>query len=165
MVTTRNGKKKETPQKRKPQPEPSSSSKHTSKKHKGKEPVIQSAAADMETTDVAHNEAIHNETHTEQSMEQNQEAEESVEEEEFDDDEIDWETIQVPSTHFETYNDIEIVMDSPIPQKPKRSSQELAYQRSLRDWIHNCHILCLIAHFKIRNIWCSSPKFKVIQQL
>ncbi|KAI9336875.1 hypothetical protein BD770DRAFT_415706 [Pilaira anomala] len=168
MVTTRNGKKKETPQKRKPQPELSSSSEHTSKKHKGKEPAaIQSAAAaaatvtaaaaaaDMDTTDVTHHETINN-------QEENNEAEESIEEEEFDDDEIDWETIQLPSTHVETYNDIEIVMDSTIPQKPKRSAQELAYQRSLRDWIHNCHILCLIAHFKLRNIWCSRPEFKFI---
>ncbi|CAO3614709.1 unnamed protein product [Cunninghamella echinulata] len=31
----------------------------------------------------------------------------------------------------------------------------MAYQRQLRDWMHNSHVVLLIGHFLIRNRWCS----------
>jgi xeroderma pigmentosum group C-complementing protein len=37
----------------------------------------------------------------------------------------------------------------------------MAYQRNLRDWTHNCHVMLLVAHYKLRNYWCSQDIMKV----
>lgn len=91
--------------------------------------------------------------------------EESDAESDEDDDSIDWETVQLPprfdpaaneEENKPVYNDVEIVMEAPRPVL-KKSHWEMAYQRNLRQWTHNCHALTLLAHFKLRNRWCSQP--------
>ncbi|KAI8059669.1 hypothetical protein BDF21DRAFT_369797 [Thamnidium elegans] len=52
-------------------------------------------------------------------------------------------------------------MDAPI-KAPKKSHMELAFERALRDWIHNSHMLCLIAHYKLRNRWCSNSEIQSV---
>lgn len=37
----------------------------------------------------------------------------------------------------------------------------MAYQRNLRDWMHNCHVVLLVTHFKMRNSWLSEEHMKV----
>ncbi|KAI7891812.1 uncharacterized protein EV154DRAFT_419888 [Mucor mucedo] len=81
-----------------------------------------------------------------------------------EEDDIDWETIQLPprfdpsqASTEETYKDVEIVMEAPLPvlKKPKKSNWRIVYERNLRDWTHNAHIVLLIAHYSLRNSWCS----------
>ncbi|ORX46314.1 Rad4-domain-containing protein [Hesseltinella vesiculosa] len=79
-----------------------------------------------------------------------------------DSDSDQWETIDLP-TYFNAemisdqsiYHDVEVVMETPRVVAPKLSKMEMAYQRQLRDWMHNSHVVVLISHFMIRNTWCS----------
>ncbi|KAG1295059.1 hypothetical protein G6F62_001031 [Rhizopus arrhizus] len=94
-----------------------------------------------------------------------------VDEEEEEEDEIDWETVELPhmitdqvnDNHSEdnnpVYKDVEIVFEAPRAVL-KKSKWEIEYQRNLREWTHNSHIITLIAHYAIRNRWCSSDKAK-----
>lgn len=43
----------------------------------------------------------------------------------------------------------------------RKSKWEMAYQRQLRDWMHNSHVVLLVGHFLIRNDWCSREDVKV----
>ncbi|KAI8989612.1 hypothetical protein BDB01DRAFT_782487 [Pilobolus umbonatus] len=85
------------------------------------------------------------------------------------DDGIDWENIQLPP-NFEqmdidveprVYNDVEITIEQPRAVL-KKSMWELAYQRNLREWIHNSHIVTLMAHFMLRNRWCSRTEMMIL---
>ncbi|KAI9282661.1 hypothetical protein BY458DRAFT_428657 [Sporodiniella umbellata] len=81
--------------------------------------------------------------------------------------EINWETVELPEANEDyadskqRYNDVEIVFEAPKTTKhSKLSRQEAEFQRNLREWTHNCHILTLVAHFKMRNNWCSNEKIR-----
>ncbi|KAI9468281.1 MAG: hypothetical protein EXX96DRAFT_591582 [Benjaminiella poitrasii] len=86
-----------------------------------------------------------------------------------DDDDIDWETIPLLSPRCEdqdtavepTYNDVEIVMQTPRPIL-KKSHWERAYQRILHEWMHHSHVVLLIAHYKLRNKWCLNTELQTI---
>ncbi|KAI8984789.1 hypothetical protein BDF20DRAFT_817140 [Mycotypha africana] len=92
--------------------------------------------------------------------------------EEDDEEECDWETIEVSEgdrehleneyyEHQPIYNDVEIVMEQqsrPTTTRKNMSAYEREYQRQLREWIHHSHVVCLTAHYKLRNIWCNQIK-------
>ncbi|KAI8384523.1 uncharacterized protein BYT42DRAFT_562788 [Radiomyces spectabilis] len=82
------------------------------------------------------------------------------------DDDMDWETVDVPSLpesevgeavddHKKVYDDVEVVFEAPRAVL-KRSKWEMAYERMVREWIHNSHVVALIAHYMLRNSWCAS---------
>ncbi|KAI8053157.1 uncharacterized protein B0P05DRAFT_479804 [Gilbertella persicaria] len=85
-----------------------------------------------------------------------------------EEDRIDWEHIDLPP-RFEdmpnedkpVYNDVEIVMEAPRPVL-KKSNWERAYQRNLREWMHHSHVVLLVAHYKLRNRWCSHSDMKSV---
>ncbi|KAG1091063.1 hypothetical protein G6F42_019527 [Rhizopus arrhizus] len=100
--------------------------------------------------------------------------EENDDDDEDEEDDIDWETIQLPprftqeehEQEFKTdapvvYKDVEIVMETPRVVL-KESNWERAYQRNLREWMHHSHVVMLIAHYKLRNSWCSDPNMKSV---
>lgn len=37
----------------------------------------------------------------------------------------------------------------------------MAYERGLREMLHNCHVVLLIAHYMVRNAWCSRRDVQV----
>ncbi|KAI8884328.1 Rad4-domain-containing protein [Backusella circina FSU 941] len=88
-----------------------------------------------------------------------------------DEDGIDWETIELPP-RFEdmpepqegkVYNDVEVIIQTssqPVINTKKKSYWEQAYQRNVRDWTHNAHIVLLVAHYRLRNKWCSFSDIK-----
>ncbi|ORZ21712.1 hypothetical protein BCR42DRAFT_488737 [Absidia repens] len=106
-----------------------------------------------------------------------------------DDDSIDWETVELPKwapavttnqqrqtlgqdggdadadhdhlVPHEQYNDVQIVFEAPRAVL-KKSKWEMAYQRQLRDWMHNSHVVLLVGHFLIRNNWCSREDIKSV---
>ncbi|CAO3590318.1 unnamed protein product [Absidia cylindrospora] len=112
-----------------------------------------------------------------------------INDDEFDDDSIDWETVQLPiwtptvatnqqqqplgqdgddadADHdhlapHEQYNDVQVVFEAPRAVL-KKSKWEMAYQRQLRDWTHNSHVVLLVGHFLIRNNWCSREDIKSV---
>ncbi|KAI8645364.1 hypothetical protein BD408DRAFT_338865 [Parasitella parasitica] len=105
-------------------------------------------------------------------MEEEEEPEEKDDDDE-EEEEIDWETIQLPP-RFENqdhegedieadaptiYRDVEIVMKTPRAVL-KESNWERTYQRNLRQWMHHSHVVLLIAHYKLRNKWCSNAGIK-----
>ncbi|KAI8330695.1 hypothetical protein BC941DRAFT_439948 [Chlamydoabsidia padenii] len=89
-----------------------------------------------------------------------------------DDESIDWETVELPkwtppmeqdqpmeqeNDNLDSqphYKDVQVVFETPRAVL-KKSKWEMAYQRQLRDWIHNSHVVLLVAHFMIRNAWSS----------
>ncbi|GAA5815783.1 hypothetical protein MFLAVUS_009298 [Mucor flavus] len=164
MVTTRGEKSKRTSRKRKNDKDSASSSTQASKKHKGKEKIECAVTLneDITETDLMDDNIEPNTDIADDNIEANTELDnDKIEdtEDEYDEDgeEIDWEAVELPKfSEKPEYNDVEITMDSPITRK--KSFVELAYQRALRDWIHNSHVLCLIAHYKLRNRWCSNPE-------
>lgn len=167
MVTTRGEKSKRTSRKRKNDKDSASSSTQASKKHKGKEKIECAVTLneDITETDLMDDNIEPNTDIADDNIEANTELDnDKIEdtEDEYDEDgeEIDWEAVELPKfSEKPEYNDVEITMDSPITRK--KSFVELAYQRALRDWIHNSHVLCLIAHYKLRNRWCSNPEIYV----
>ncbi|KAG0169141.1 hypothetical protein DFQ28_003884 [Apophysomyces sp. BC1034] len=81
-------------------------------------------------------------------------------------DDIDWETVELPTNSQQqnpapVYNDVEVVFEAPRAVL-KKSKWEMAYQRQLREWIHNCHVVLLVAHYMKRNIWCASHEVQAV---
>ncbi|KAL0097617.1 hypothetical protein J3Q64DRAFT_1807557 [Phycomyces blakesleeanus] len=81
---------------------------------------------------------------------------------------IDWENVELPDGYLQerlsqgrVYNDVEVVFEAPHPMH-RKNAWELAYERMLREWIHNSHVLTLIAHYTIRNRWCASPEVQSV---
>ncbi|CAO3693470.1 unnamed protein product [Rhizopus stolonifer] len=92
-------------------------------------------------------------------LENDIEDDDDEEEEEFD-----WETVELPQTttneqdqETQVYKDVEITFEAPRAVL-KKSRWEVEYQRNLREWIHNVHVLALVSHYTIRNRWCLSEK-------
>ncbi|KAI8089323.1 uncharacterized protein BX664DRAFT_332731 [Halteromyces radiatus] len=106
-----------------------------------------------------------------------------------EEDSIDWETVELPKWTLQStqhhqeedeeednaqfdegqqdleghhqYKDVHVVFETPRVVL-KKSKWEMAYQRQLRDWMHNSHVVLLVGHFLIRNEWCSREDVKSV---
>ncbi|KAI9315767.1 hypothetical protein BX666DRAFT_2019811 [Dichotomocladium elegans] len=89
-----------------------------------------------------------------------------------DNDSFDWEQVDVPIQPNEppeemqhdpppVYRDVEVTFEAPRAVL-KKSKWEQAYQRNMREWLNHSHIVLLVAHFQIRNAWCSLPGVQLV---
>lgn len=107
---------------------------------------------------------------------QGQNVEESIDEdEEFEDVNIEWEDAAAPSDSADgefdggDQNDkqrpLEIKLDDNAGEEPKQIFQRRkplsAVERRLRLDIHKMHVLCLLAHVHLLNLWCNDQAVQV----
>lgn len=96
-----------------------------------------------------------------------------------DDSDMEWEEVDIeqPSTNLPeastqaegTNESLQITLDQPGATTKKstgpRRKAITAAERKLRLDVHKVHLLCLLSHVQIRNLWCNDDEVQVCQKL
>ena len=86
---------------------------------------------------------------------------------EFED--VDWEEVAFEGDDDSDQNDDPLDLTLKFTGKPSRAIHErkrkpiTAAERVVRVNVHKMHLLCLIAHLRIRNVWCNDGQVQVSQ--
>ena len=80
---------------------------------------------------------------------------------------MEWEEVDIHQTSYNNQTDdtsIQVTLDRPEDQKRKvvpRRRMITAAEKQLRLNIHKVHLLCLLRHVQIRNLWCNNEEVQV----